>query len=646
MCGIAGLMNRDGRPADPAAVQAITAVLAHRGPDGEGVHVDGCVGLGHRRLAILDLSDAGRQPLPCVDGRYWVTFNGEIYNFVELRRELESHGYRFRTQTDTEVIGVAYDFWGADCVLRFNGMWAFAIWDSTDKELFLSRDRFGIKPLFYLLTPARFAFASELKSFLCLEDFEPRQNSKMTWVALFRPGRFEMLDETLLEGVRQLHGGHSMLVTKERSRTWRWWRTLDHVPPAASTLKAQAEEYRELFFDSCRLRLRSDVPIATCLSGGIDSSAVICTLAALHSELDSKGRAERISPDYQRAFVATYPGTYKDESRYAQLAIERSGATPRYREMDPSEAVTTLEQFTYDFENIGISLLFPLWSIYRELRRDGVAVSLDGHGGDELFAGYSQHVSEALRWTNLFRSPARTWDLVDTLKALDESHGPSRAGLVIDQAKAALRSKPGGAAGTLHPQWSRGPFAIDEELQLDDAEERQIDSLDPLNAFLYRAVHQNALPNLLRNFDRCSMAHGVEIRMPFMDWRLVCYAFAVPDTSKLGGGFTKRIVREAMRGVMPEPLLARRDKIGFMPPLREWFAGGLGEVAWDAVQRPEFVESEIWDGPAIRDFVEARHRANNWGPGDSLRVWPFVQAELWRGIFLERTPLAPSASSG
>lgn len=644
MCGIAGLLNRDGRPAEAAVVQPITAALAHRGPDGEGIHVDRYVGLGHRRLAILDLSDSGRQPLPCVDGRYWVTFNGEIYNFVELRRELEGHGYRFRTETDTEVIGVAYDRWGPDCVLHFNGMWAFAIWDSVEEELFLSRDRFGIKPLFYHLTSERFVFASELKSFLYLEGFEPRQSEKMTWAALYRPGWLEMLEDSLLEGVKQLHGGRNMLVSRTEARVWRWWRTLDHIPPVASTFKAQAEEFRELFFDSCRLRLRSDVPVATCLSGGIDSSAVICTLGALHDQLDAGVGADRISPDYQRAFVATYPGTDKDERPYAELAVERSGATPRYRVMDPSDAVTTLSQFTYDYENIGMSLLFPLWSIYRELRRDGVAVSLDGHGGDELFAGYRQHVVGALQRTNVFRSPARVWDLVDTLRGLDGKEGRSRSQLLLDQAKAAVRGQSSGA-GSLHSQWVRGTFPLDEELEPDEAEEREINSLGPLSAGLYRAVHRGGLPNILRNFDRCSMAHGVEIRMPFMDWRLVCYAFALPDASKVGGGFTKRIVREAMRGVVPDPLLERRDKIGFMPPLLEWLRSGLGDVAWESVQRPEFVESELWDGPAIRDFVAARHRSNSWAPGDALEVWPFVQAQLWRENFLERAPLASSTSS-
>ena len=214
---------------------------------------------------------------------------------------------------------------------------------------------------------------------------------------------------------------------------------------------------------------------------------------------------------------------------------------------------------------------------------------------------------------------------------------------LVDQLARRLKDRPEPAG--LNDSWSRQSFPIDEELPIDEAEELEIDSLGVLNAFLYRATHQNALPNLLRNFDRCSMAHGVEIRMPFMDWRVVCYAFAVPETSKLGGGFTKRILREAMRGTMPEQLRTRRDKIGFMPPLLEWFRGGLGEVVWTEVQQPTFLESEIWDGPAIRDFVAPRHRTNSWAPGDALRVWPFVQAHLWRKYFLERTSLAHSALS-
>ena len=278
MCGIAGIFHLDGCPCDAMDVQRITDALAHRGPDRSGIHTDGSVGLGHRRLAILDLSEGGKQPMSLLDGRYWITFNGEVFNFLELRKQLERLGQIFHSETDTEVIVAAYHHWGADCVLKFNGMWAFAIWDSQRRELFLSRDRFGIKPLHYLSEPRRFVFASELKSFLHLQDFAARENEEELRRALTTRGESE--EATLVQGVKLLRPGHNLLVSTSRTRIWCWWRTLDHLTDIPKPFSDQAERFRELFFDACSLRLRFDVPVATCLSGGMDSSSILCSVSA------------------------------------------------------------------------------------------------------------------------------------------------------------------------------------------------------------------------------------------------------------------------------------------------------------------------------------------------------------------------------
>ena len=642
MCGIAGILNLDGRPAAPEEICAITRALAHRGPDGEGVHVEGPLGLGHRRLAILDLSESGKQPMDCVDGRYWITFNGEIFNFVELRRELEACGHRFRTGSDTEVIGHAYQRWGTDCVLHFNGMWAFAVWDVQRRELFLSRDHFGIKPLFDLAEPNRFVFASELKSFLYLRDFVPRENEEAMKLALFKSCDFEVVDDTLLLGVKRLQGGHNMKVGPTGIQVWRWWQTLDHVPSVPSSIDEQAEAFRELFFDACRLRLRSDVPVATCLSGGVDSSAVLCTLAALRDQANGATGSERLTPDSQRAFVATFPGTPKDERKYAELAIQHSAADPRYRPMDPDLTIENLREYAYDFENVGGSLMIPLWRIYRELRRDSVVVSLDGHGGDELLAGYEQYVGGPLSRSSMLRTPRRTLDLVNTLRPMHGPGPPGRARLLLRHTavgyyarRMSSRIRPQQALKAIGGAWMGTPLKDDGIAYPNEDELAGIESLNPLDAELYTAVHRHYLPHILRNFERCSMAHGVEVRMPFLDWRLVCFTFGLPEESKIGNGFTKRVLREAMRNTMPEKLRTRKDKIGFSPPMSTWFNGGLGDWVSEQVRSASFLDSAVWNGPAIRDHVEARRRAGPWTEDDSERVWPFVQAQLWRQLFLE-----------
>jgi asparagine synthase (glutamine-hydrolysing) len=661
MCGIAGILYLDGRPVTEPELEAFTRSLQHRGPDGEGLHLDGPLGLGHRRLAILDLSESGKQPMSCLDGRYWVTYNGEIYNFIELRRELEQLGYRFRTESDTEVIAAAYDRWGPDCQLRFNGMWAFALWDMGKQTLFLSRDRFGIKPLLYLSEPSRFAFASELKAFRRLSNFTPRENEHSVRRMLTHAWALEETEETLLQGVKRLQAGHCLSVNRQGLRVGRWWRTLDHLPKPPKTLAEQAEQFRELFLDSCRLRLRSDVPIATCLSGGLDSSSVLCSLAALTNGNNGHG-AERRSRDYQRAFVATFAGTAWDEQAFAEAAIRRAHAEPRLRPMSAELALADLERFLFDMEEIDCDLHIPLWLLYRELRRDGVVVSLDGHGADEMLAGYLHDLDALLGASgNFLRLPLQTASWIGTryhMSGPTSQTTPSLVSLVIRSdpllrmasrlaGKVRRRTRqlltgegmdgPSGhnrANGFLNVASSNGTPSGNGTI-LDRDEDKAIDSLGPLTARLYRVFHSTTLPTILRNFDRCSMSHGIEVRMPFMDWRLVCFVFSLPDKSKIGGGYTKRVLREAMRGILPEEVRTRRNKIGFNSPLPNWLQGPLRDWVWKECNDPAFLDNPTWNGPAIREFVAKHFESGRWTPGECRRVWGFLNAHIWRRSFLK-----------
>lgn len=637
MCGIAGILNIDSRYPAERSVRAMCRAISHRGPDGEGFYRSDRgetapqIDLGHRRLAILDLSEAGRQPLSDESGRYWITYNGEVYNFLELRRELESLGVRFRTETDTEVILLAYRQWGDAFQLKLNGMWAFAIWDEQEKSLFLSRDRFGIKPLFYLDERSRFVFASELKAFRALEGFTLLENETAFRRVLTSPALLESREDTLFAGVKRLPGGHSILVRDGKARISRWWNTLDHIPAAPRSLSDQAESFRELFIDSCRLRLRSDVPVATCLSGGLDSSAVLCTLARIAG--DAGAMHDRETPNWQRAFVATFPGSSSDEERFARLAVEHAGADPRYRPIDGRMTVEEIERVVYDFEEIGTNFPSAIWSIYRELRREGVVVSLDGHGADELLGGYTHYAQTALRATGgLLAHPLRTLDMISTLRALYDPSGPIAAPPAW---KLLLANDP-------LIRRMRGLDSRKSDLsqtKRDPVEEAEIDRLGPLNSLLYRDFHRNMLPSILRNFDRCSMAHGIEVRMPFMDWRLVCFAFSLPAESKIGGGYTKRILREAMRGILPEPLRTRRGKIGFNSPLPDWFNGPLREWVRHQVNDPDFLKSPYWNGHSWRKIVESKRSALWYWP-ECEELWPYLHAHLWRKIFL-----APDSSA-
>lgn len=666
MCGITCIWHLDGQPMTANAVGDFTRMLSHRGPDGEGIYVDrdANLGLGHRRLAILDLTDSGRQPLSYANERWWITFNGEIYNFLELRAELVGLGHVFHSQTDTEVVLAAYVQWGADCQLRFNGMWAFAIWDRQERALFVSRDRFGIKPLLYVARPDLFALASELKAFLNLPGFIPRENEMAVRSTLVDVSQMEGTEVTLLAGVKRLQGGHCMLVRSGKTSVQRWWNTLDHLVQAPAGLEAQAGQFRQLFIDSCRLRLRSDVAVGTCLSGGLDSSAILCTLARIDQAFPD-GRSDRRTENWRHAFVATFPGTSLDERSYAESAVDYAGATPHYMPISATTALEDIEQIIYDFEDISCTLPTPVWANYREMRRAGVVVSLDGHGADEMLGGYGTYPQMAMRSLGWVRDPGRMLDLMNTWQDMYVKGGPvgrpSRPRLAL--ANDPLIRVPGLVGRSIYRKWLRPLAALirpsSRDLliepwllsatpnggpKMDAAEESAIDSLGPLNAHLYRDFHRTVLPSILRNFDRCSMAHGIEVRMPFMDWRLVAFAFSLPEQSKIGGGFAKRVLREAMRGMMPEELRTRKSKIGFNSPLPEWFNGPLKAWVLDMVNRSDFLQSETWKGELIRGFVQAKFRQGHWTWLECQRVWPFLHAQAWRQVFLERGSIARTAN--
>lgn len=655
MCGITGVWNRNGDPVPPRTIERFTRSLAHRGPDGEGILIDeaAALALGHRRLSILDPSAAGHQPMRSLDGRYWTTFNGEIYNFLELRTELEGAGYRFATQTDSEIISAAYDRWGEACQFRFNGMWAFALWDVRERRLFISRDRFGVKPLYFTRDERRFAFASELKAFLALDGFAASEHTPALARALDDPLSAEAFDETALRGVMRLLPGHCAIVSPDGVSVHRWWNTLDHLVAPAKTLDAQAEEFRELLFDAARIRLRSDVPIGIALSGGLDSSSVLCTLVALKGESPESDALQRYAPEWKRAFTATYAGTPLDELQYAQLVAQAARVPLDQVPIEAAGTAAEIERVVWDLEELWFTDTTPIWSLYRALRRSAVTVALNGDGADELFGGYLHHTDHALATCGgLLRSPRRFADLIETRYHLPGSNGPigqtGRLRLAL-QGDASLRalSTParkiyGRLRRRLRPgkhdrEYARGSMLRNyesSEVPGRAQAEALAAGLSPLGAFLYGEFHATKLPAILRMFDRASMAHGVEIRNAFMDWRVVRYAFSLPDESKIGGGYSKRIVREAMRGIVPEPVRTRRGKIGFNAPLPQWFAGPLRDWLWEMVNAPSFIESELWDGPALRDFVAHKRGGAPWSWVDGEAIWPFLNAHLWRAHVL------------
>ncbi|MBR0815010.1 asparagine synthase (glutamine-hydrolyzing) [Bradyrhizobium diazoefficiens] len=602
MCGIAGIVNLGGNAVERADISRLTGLIAHRGPFGEGTwfSADRSLAFGHRRLAIIDPGEGGYQPMLSADGRHVIVFNGEIYNFLELRRELEGQGAVFRSQSDTEVILAAWQAWREDMLSRFNGMWALAIFDTGTRELFLARDRFGIKPLLYAASPERFIFASEQRALVRSGLIDASVDTEVARRLLLDPFGIEGSERTLFRQVRRLQGGHCMWLRQGKVSVRRWWRTVDHLPTVPATEAERAARFRELFQDAVALRMRSDVPIGTCLSGGFDSSAVICTMAA-H---EKAGMGPRDSAAWRHAFVATFPGASNDERPMAEEAAAWAEVAPTFLEIGQADALADLDRILDDLDDVYIGLPSAVWLIYRQLRRQNVTVSLDGHGADELMGAYLQ------------QGQARAFRIRNAAEDLASRSALTRRGVDVLRAFGLRRQGVYFLRGGLRDLPAQLPLTAE-----DDVLPREWGGL---NKRLYRMFHSTVLPTILRNFDRLSMAHGVEVRMPFMDWRLVTYTMALPESSKFADGYTKAVARRAMANLMPESIRTARRKVGFNSPMPEWLNGPLAGWTADLLDREVPAFAEMVDETALRRAVSRLTASKTWDWETVGRIWPYL----------------------
>ena len=602
MCGIAGIVNLGGNAVAREDIVRITDLLAHRGPDGDGFwfSADRSVALGHRRLAIIDPTARADQPMLSADGRHAMVYNGEIYNFLELRQELEAKGAVFRTQSDSEVILAAWREWREDMLLRFNGMWALAIYDTQSGKMFLARDRFGIKPLVYALTPERFVFASEHRAIVRSGLIQTSVDIDVARRSMLDAFGIEGSERTLSREVQRLQAGHFMWLRDGKRTIGRWWCTVDHLPDIPNTEAERVERFGELFRSAVALRMRSDVPIGTCLSGGFDSTAVICEMA----EHARAGMGPRDSAAWRHAFVATFAGAANDERPMAEEAAKWAGVAPTIVEVGRYDAISEIDRILNDNDDVYISLPSAAWLVYRELAKHKVLVSLDGHGADELMGAYRQegqslayYLRNSLARLSCGSASFARW--VDTSRAMmmkGRGHYFLRSGLSNIPPQFALA----GENDALPPEW------------------------DALNRRLYRMFHGTVLPTILRNFDRVSMAHGIEVRMPFMDWRLVTYTMALPGASKSSNTHTKWIARRAMQGRMPEDIRMGRRKIGFNSPMPEWLNGPLAEWTRALLNQKVPAFSELVDEARLVRQVGQLNGAKGWDWQSVGAIWPYL----------------------
>ncbi|GAA2758400.1 asparagine synthase (glutamine-hydrolyzing) [Actinopolymorpha rutila] len=538
MCGIAGIVDRR-TPRDPDALSQMLAAQRHRGPDGSGTFEDRDVGLGHCRLAVLDTSPMGRQPMSDPSGRYVCTYNGAIYNFVELRRVLERDGVRFRSTGDTEVLLAAYAAWGADCLERLNGMFAFAIYDRWSRELFCARDRLGVKPFVYVSNDQRFAFASEHKA-LIAAGLAARRVSPSGIYEFIGQG-YVSAGGSLFEEIRSLPPGHTLHIDADRRETVReWWRP-SCEPIAGRTGAEDAEVVRELLADATRLRLRSDVPVGTHLSGGLDSSAVTAAAA--------RGGAVEL---------ATFTGAFAeprwaDERKWSRLVADGAGCRRVEIDLDVDALAEVFRRVVWHLDEpvVGPGVL-PQQLVYDATARAGIKVVLAGHGGDELFGGYLRH--RGLHFRQLLRHHdlrQRSAAAVELCRLAAEAGGRLTRPQTVRDADldpGFLRS----VAPEVRERARRGPGGFTSAAQL------------------MRWDLQHYLPGLLHAEDRISMASSVESRTPLLDHRLVDFATRLPDGHHFQRGTSKPVLRHAVAPWLPRAVAHRRDKRGFPTPLERW----------------------------------------------------------------------------
>jgi asparagine synthase (glutamine-hydrolysing) len=659
MCGIFGIV---GGPLSAGELAAMSRLQRHRGPDDEGFLLIGPAGasfvagedtpegvmgsevpyaprqrlgqaqaegvgvaLGHRRLSILDLSAHGHQPMSYRD-RWWIVFNGEIYNYLELREELAGLGHRFSTETDTEVVLAAYAEWGPKCLARFNGMWGLAILDLQRRTLFLARDRFGVKPLYLRSANGRLAFASEIKAFTGLSDWRPRANVPRLLDFLV----WNVSDhgaETMFDGVEQLPAGHHLLLdvapamagkaVDTNGRPELWYRLPDPAPPPADGAAA----LREALTDAVRLRLRADVTVGSCLSGGLDSSSIVCLMSRM---LDGAGAAGRLKTVTARSSAREF-----DEGRYAEAVATRAGSEPVFVTPEPAKLFEDLSRLVWHQDEPFVSSsIFAQWCVFQAARQSGVVVMLDGQGADETLCGYRGFFGAYLasliragRWLAWWREVEATRREIGfgrkrLLGYTAAYMWPAALGLLgrFDNRAYADRTwiRPGhSSAFARDPVASKGGRAA-------SVREMSVAQITATN-----------LPMLLHWEDRNSMAFSVEARVPFLDYRVVELSLRLADADKVGNGISKRVLRRAMRGTVPDVVLDRRDKMGFVTAEPVWmtrdasagFRRGLGE-AIDAL--PGIVDPVI-----LARFDEVAEGRRAYDP----RYWRAACAGRWASTF-------------
>jgi asparagine synthase (glutamine-hydrolysing) len=626
MCGICGILNFDGEPVNKQLVGKMTASIAHRGPDNEGLFVKGPVGLGHRRLAIIDCSESGNQPMSNEDKTIWITYNGEIYNFKNLRKELESCGHRFQSNTDTEVIIHSYEEWGTDCLKRFNGMFAFAIWDENKDRLWLVRDRMGVKPLFYCNIPSRLLFGSEIKAIIA----DSRVDRQVDYEALsyFLALNYTPAPFTLFSRVKQVMPGHYLMISMDGCiEDVEYWR-LSFNEDKRQSEKQYLETFANLLEDAVKIRLVSDVPFGVFLSGGLDSSSIAYWMSR--------------NMDVVKTFSIGFEQGSYSEIGYARK-ISSAIKSDHYDMLVNMETPEVLSKIVWHSEEPTADSSMAAVFYLARLAKTQVSMVLGGDGADELLAGYETYSAYYVRQAyRLIPSLIRKTLIANLIKKLPVSHSKvsfdfkarrfvKGAELSAEDAHASWRTIfDADARKLLLEPISQKPGVAMDAVDLFRKAFQESGTTHPLNRMLYVDTRLYMPNDMLVKVDRMTMAHSLEAREPYLDHRLVEFAASLPPNLKLKHFNKKKyILKTAMKGKIPQDIIDRK-KEGFNVPNAFWINEQLKPFIIDNLSSTRLKDMGLFDNRYVKNTLEDHF---NRKTDNSHQIWCLLVLSLWWAHF-------------